>query len=97
MKNQLKAYLTESEVATRLSVSEKWLQKMRYAGAGIPYHKFGRAVRYSIQDVEDFEARSRRTSNCQHAAIPLYTHSHTHLDRSVADRLRQDTQGGSSL
>jgi hypothetical protein len=57
-----KAYFTESEVAERLCVSQKWLQKMRLCGGGIPFLKVGSNVRYAIEDVLDFEAQARRSS-----------------------------------
>jgi hypothetical protein len=55
-------WLTESEVAGRLGMSQKWLQKERLNGAGIPFAKFGAAVRYAISDIEAFERDSRRLS-----------------------------------
>jgi excisionase family DNA binding protein len=58
----MKAYLTEKELAERLSVSVKWLQKMRLAGGGIPYCKFGSAVRYPLDQVIAFEEASLRAS-----------------------------------
>jgi hypothetical protein len=58
------AYLTEKEVATRLGMSTKWLQKMRYSGGGIPYHEWG-SIRYKIEDIEAFEAASRRSSTSE--------------------------------
>lgn len=57
-----KAYFTERELAEYLAVSVKWLQKMRLTGGGIPYVKFGAAVRYSVKAVREFEERSRRSS-----------------------------------
>lgn len=56
------AYLTEKQVADRLNLSVKWLQKMRLIGNGIPYCKFGRAVRYPVASVMEFELQARRTS-----------------------------------
>ena len=72
--DRMQLFLREKEVAIRLAVSEKWLQKMRYQGGGIPFHKFGGAVRYAVADIEVFEAANRMasTSSPQH---PLYTHS----------------------
>ena len=56
------SYLTEREVAIRLSVSVKWLQKMRLSGGGIPFCKFGAAVRYPLDHILQFEEQSLRTS-----------------------------------
>lgn len=61
-----KAYLTEKEVANRLAVSCKWLQKMRLAGGGIRFRKFGAAVRYCLDDVIDYEHSCVRTSTSNH-------------------------------
>jgi hypothetical protein len=57
-----KAYLAEGEVAKRLNISLKWLQKMRRENVGIPYHKFGKSVRYAIVDLLEFEASTLRRS-----------------------------------
>lgn len=47
-------YLTEKEVSqiTRLALST--LRNQRCAGAGIPYSKVGKAVRYAATDVQTF-------------------------------------------
>jgi hypothetical protein len=57
-----KAYLTERELAQRLAVSVKWLQKMRLIGGGVPFCKIGSAVRYPIGEIEKFEAAALRKS-----------------------------------
>lgn len=57
-----KAYFTEQELSDYLSVSVKWLRKMRLEGGGIPYCKFGSSVRYAIQRVHEYEAECVRTS-----------------------------------
>lgn len=58
----VKAYLTEREVAERLSMSVKWLQKMRLSGGGIPFVKIGASVRYPISALLEFERRALRAS-----------------------------------
>ncbi|GGD64863.1 helix-turn-helix domain-containing protein [Aurantiacibacter arachoides] len=55
-------WLTEAEAASRLSMSKKWLQKMRLKGGGPRYAKFGSAVRYSLKYLEEFEEDSLRLS-----------------------------------
>jgi|JI8StandDraft_2_1071088.scaffolds.fasta_scaffold157828_2 hypothetical protein len=55
-------HLDERALACRLGVSVKWLQKMRQAGGGIPFRKFGRTVRYPLSAVIAFEAQSLRAS-----------------------------------
>lgn len=54
-----KSYLTEGEVARRLGLSEKWMQKCRYEGAGIPFYRMGGRIRYAIKDVLAWEAACR--------------------------------------
>ncbi len=61
-----RAYFTEKEVAERLNMSVKWLQKMRGAGGGIKYSKFGGAVRYPIEEIERFERESRRNHTSEY-------------------------------
>lgn len=60
-------YLTEKEVAARLGMSVKWLQKSRLAGGAdaIPFHKFGSAVRYSELEVHEYEQRCLRRSTSE--------------------------------
>jgi predicted DNA-binding transcriptional regulator AlpA len=47
-------YLNEKEVAEITDLSVATLRNDRFLGRGIPYVKFGRAVRYSYQDVIKF-------------------------------------------
>ncbi|MFW5881299.1 MAG: helix-turn-helix domain-containing protein [Roseicyclus sp.] len=42
------------EAAGYLGVSEKWLERDRWAGAKIPYVKIGRHVRYRMSDLVRF-------------------------------------------
>jgi hypothetical protein len=51
-------YLSEREVAARLGLSTKWLQKMRRQNCGIPFCKFGGAVRYPIDEVLAYESQA---------------------------------------
>ena len=57
-----KAYLTEREVAERLNMSVKWVQKMRATGGGIPFVKIGGSVRYAAAEILLFESQARRIS-----------------------------------
>lgn len=56
------SWLTEVETSSRLGMSVKWLQKMRLCGGGIPFAKFGSAVRYAVADIENYERRCLRQS-----------------------------------
>lgn len=52
-------YLTSEEAAGFLCLSPRTLEKQRTNGGGPPYRKFGRAVRYSMADLERWaEART---------------------------------------
>ena len=58
-----KAFFTEQELAERLGVSRKWLQKTRYKGVGgVPHRKIGSRVRYYVSDILEFEANALRAS-----------------------------------
>ena len=47
--------LTQREVAMMLGKSESWLERARWAGTDAPkFRKIGRAVRYSLADVEEW-------------------------------------------
>lgn len=73
-----KAYLSEKEVAERLNMSVKWLQKMRCVGGGIKYSKFGNAVRYPIEEIEAYEKISQRL----HTSEGLDPNSHIKAENS---------------
>lgn len=62
MTYQRNLYLTEKEVATRLGISVRTLQKARCHGRGIRFRKFGRSVRYHEDDVRDYEDTCLRIS-----------------------------------
>lgn len=62
-------YLTEKELAAQLAVSVKWLQKKRLNGGGIPYVKFGNAVRYAVSAVAEYEAAATRTSTSDQGGV----------------------------
>lgn len=55
--------LNQKQVAEMIGFSESWLERMRWAGGGIPYVKIGRTVRYSESDVNTWvESYGKRTS-----------------------------------
>ena len=54
-------HLTEHQVAVRLVISVNTVRAWRKTGYGPCFRKFGRAVRYSLTEVEAFEqAQTRR-------------------------------------
>jgi hypothetical protein len=53
------AYLTQSELAARWLISERTLEGWRYRmDDGPGFTRFGRAVRYPLTAVEEFEAEN---------------------------------------
>jgi hypothetical protein len=55
-------FLNETQVAERQGRSVRTLQAERLKGGGIPFVKFGRAVRYRLTDVIAFENAHVRQS-----------------------------------
>lgn len=51
--------LRERQVAEFFGVSVKTVQSWRQKGTGPAYHKTGRAVRYALNDLQEF-AQSRK-------------------------------------
>lgn len=49
--------LNEKQLARRWNVSVKKLQADRPAGKGPSFHRFGRAIRYRIADIEAYERK----------------------------------------
>ena len=56
---KLQNYLNENEVAERLGVSVKLLQKHRWESKGLPYTKFGARVIYSEPEVVEYMEKHR--------------------------------------
>jgi excisionase family DNA binding protein len=54
--------LTESEVADLLKISVRTLQAWRVRGGGPGFLKIGRAVRYSLNEIEEWLAATQRRS-----------------------------------
>ena len=52
-------FLTDEEVAKRLNLSPQTLRNWRCMGKGLPYVKFGRAIRYDVNDVDAFSDAHR--------------------------------------
>lgn len=58
----LKEFLDDRALAERLAISPKTPAAWRFTGKfakELPYHKFGRAVRYRREDVDAFIEQSR--------------------------------------
>lgn len=62
MKRKNIYYISEKNLAERWSISNFTLQQWRLNGKSLPYFKIGRSIRYSIDDVEAFEASNIATT-----------------------------------
>ena len=56
---KLQKYLNEEQVAKRLGVSVKLLQKHRWERKGLPYTKFGARVLYLEPEVVEYMEKHR--------------------------------------
>jgi hypothetical protein len=56
-----RVFLNETEAAIFLHIAPKTLSRWRWVGRGPNFHKFGGAVRYSLQDLENFAQSSAVT------------------------------------
>jgi hypothetical protein len=52
--SEIPQYLDERQVARMIGRAVQTLRNDRHKGQGLPYVKFGRLVRYSVQDVYVF-------------------------------------------
>ena len=48
-------FYNEKELAERWGVSRRWLKNMRRNRRSIPYHRFGRSIRYEVTVVRHYE------------------------------------------
>ena len=60
MTTEIKArFITDVETARILGISPQTLRNDRHLGRGLPYHKYGRAVRYFEPEIFDYMHMSR--------------------------------------
>lgn len=59
--------LNTAEAAEYLGLAENTLRIARIRGSGPAYRKFGRAVRYAVEDLTTYVERAKRTSTSQAA------------------------------
>ncbi len=58
--------LNQKQVAEILGKSTAWLERMRWKGGGPPFRKFGRHVRYSLDDLMQWiESKPKLTSTTE--------------------------------
>lgn len=53
-KHEVGKLLKQGEVAALLGLSKAWMERSRWAGNGPAYVKFGSAVRYRLEDVQEY-------------------------------------------
>ncbi len=63
-----KRYLTNDEAARYLGLGRQTLPKLRLRGSGPVFRKFGRAVRYAIEDLDAWAQDRCRRSTSDHGA-----------------------------
>ena len=62
--------LNTEQAANFLGVSKAFLERDRWAGARIPFIKIGsRAVRYTLDDLQDYIEKQRRVSTSECGGI----------------------------
>ena len=59
----MKKMVDTKKTAEILGISENTLKKYRIVGGGPIFHKFGRSVRYDLDDIADYR-RGNRYDNC---------------------------------
>lgn len=62
---EVQGYLTTAQAAKYLCVHRKKLDRMRYEGGGPAYYKFGKSVRYRLEDLEAWARPRRRLSTSE--------------------------------
>jgi excisionase family DNA binding protein len=62
-------YLTTPNAASYLGLSPRTLEKFRVVGGGPAFHKFGRRVLYSYEDLETWAEGTRRRSTSDRGEV----------------------------
>ncbi len=52
--NSMNTFLTQREAAEYLRLSSRTLERMRLAGTGPQFRRFGRRVTYAVQDIREW-------------------------------------------
>ena len=63
MVSDLPRYINETEVSQMTGIALSTLRNQRFQGAGMPYCKLGRSVRYSSEDVVNYMEQRKINTN----------------------------------
>ena len=63
-------HLNQIELAARLNISPRTLERWRWAGEGLQYMKVGGRVVYRLEDVEGYEDSQLRNSTAEISSKP---------------------------
>ncbi|WP_373693286.1 helix-turn-helix transcriptional regulator [Desulfobulbus sp.] len=61
----MQTHFTPKQLAERLQISEYTLASWRCKGEGPQFMKFGKAVRYSVESVNEWEIEKTRSNTSQ--------------------------------
>lgn len=64
-KNEVGQLLTQKDVAKIYGLSIAWMERARWEGTGPRYIKFGHAVRYRFEDVQEYLDKRLTTSTSE--------------------------------
>lgn len=59
--------LRQKDVAEMLGMTESWVEQVRLRGGGPVFHKFGKSVRYHIEDILAWVNAQKKCSTSQAA------------------------------
>jgi DNA-binding transcriptional MerR regulator len=62
-------HLNQNELAERLNISPRTLERWRWLGEGPPFLKIGGRVVYRLQDIERYEADQLRASTTGSSSV----------------------------
>jgi excisionase family DNA binding protein len=70
-------YVNTAEAARFLGLAKSTLDSLRVRGGGPSFHKFGRAVRYHLSDLQQYAEQTRRLTTSQIDTSPLQSSTHS--------------------
>jgi len=63
MINDKEIFIDTRTAAKRFNIKYDTLKKQRQLRIGLPYHKFGRLVRYNVLEVKEYLDQNRKGAN----------------------------------